>query len=594
MINKYKYYLDNKEFTPVNLGDFSFNISLETEAGAYHYVKQLEGKISIENPFYDYILKGSETQNFYIEIFEYCDEGDFKIFDLYFTHYNCEFSPDERRVMISTKQNNLYNCLTANYDKEFNFLEVANVVNTIYEQSAQFEYYIKLNDNSDVPFFGSFIRVQPSNNTPFALFPGAYWFVYAREIKTVYCQGGQPQPPDGSGWEILNNNCGPRNLVTYYRKPPIFDGPPLLTLANFDSTVCATPCTPPPPPVTGLNEDWVLMGTFVYGPATRSFFVDNNAIKGDTINYNNGRLLTDVINYGLNKDCAALDLQSQFLFNEINPVTGSNPSETQGLQIHAISDIKTPNASEPATLENITLKSILNDYISSKLNCFWRIDEGTQRLIIEHYKDLNYTGTTDLTAINGGKWLKLKNKYSFDSSNTPRAEAFPSLDFSIDYTGVNIEYINDVGEGVKTYNTDKFYAEIERITSEPENYPNEGAVMITPESLAPIGDPEGARSELGVITGDYGPNMPQAMANLQDKFWKYWRPFENGKLNFNAEAFTKNQPNKKAETVTIPINCFFLFDPYTNFITNNFNNGYLQSATYNPKTGFIEIELKYF
>ena len=165
MINKYKYYLDNKEFTPVNLGDFSFNISLETEAGAYHYVKQLEGKISIENPFYDYILKGSETQNFYIEIFEHCDEGDFKIFDLYFTHYNCEFSPDQQRVMISTKQNNLYNCLTANYDKEFNFLEVANVVNTIYEQRPQYEYYLK-QDSNPLPFYGERIEVNNPYHGP--------------------------------------------------------------------------------------------------------------------------------------------------------------------------------------------------------------------------------------------------------------------------------------------------------------------------------------------------------------------------------------------------------------------------------------------
>jgi hypothetical protein len=88
--------------------------------------------------------------------------------------------------------------------------------------------------------------------------------------------------------------------------------------------------------------------------------------------------------------------------------------------------------------------------------------------------------------------------------------------------------------------------------------------------------------------------MPQAMANLQSKFFKYWRPFKYGEMNFIQSEFLKNRPNKKAETLIIPLNCFFLFDPYNNFITNRFNNGILQSATFNPKTGFIEIELKFF
>ena len=128
-------------------------------------------------------------------------------------------------------------------------------------------------------------------------------------------------------------------------------------------------------------------------------------ITNTQINLDNGRLLLDVVNRGLNEYCPQLDIQSQFLTNTINPVTGNNPSTTEGVQMHAISDIKDPAATEPATRELITLQSILNDYISSKLNCFWRVDEGTKRLIIEHYNDLNTQGVTNLLQIDGGKWL---------------------------------------------------------------------------------------------------------------------------------------------------------------------------------------------
>ena len=229
------------------------------------------------------------------------------------------------------------------------------------------------------------------------------------------------------------------------------------------------------------------------------------------------------------------------------------------------------------------------------MNCFWRVDEGTKRLIIEHYNDLNNQGITDLTAIQNGKFTNLKNQYEYDNSDTPKAEEFPSLDSSIDFTGVDIVYNNDCAEGVKSYNTSKFYAEIESIINDPDDYPNEGIVTITPDSLSPIGtiDPSGARSELGAITYDYRPNMPQAMANLQDKFFKFYRPFPEGEMNFINTAFSKLKPVKKLQQIQIPLCCFFFFAPYSKFIGNNFTEGQLQSASFNPATGFMTLNIMY-
>jgi len=583
----FKYYLNNEEYTPINTGGFSFDIQLVKDAGAYHYTTELGGKIVFGGSAYDFILKHSDCQRVELRIEETCTEGTFKILDLYFTNRDCTWKPDLKQVEIQPRANTLYQCLLDNYDRKFNFLETPNVVSSFFDSTPNFEYVVRIPENTlypeDLPNFGSYVEVFPGDTSPFFGF-----VVYVREIVTTYCQGGEPQPPAGEGWEILEDNCEGRNLVKWYRKPPVFVDP-LLLIGNFGGSTCIAPCVPSPPPVTVDEEDWFLMDTLELAGTIFSFWVDYNIIKEGQFDLNNGRLFTDVVNYGLNKHCEELDLQSQFLFQDINPVTGNTPSTTKGIQMHAISDVKDPEADEAATRELTTLKEILEGYVSSKLNCFWYIDENTKRLIVEHYNDLNNTSTLDLTAIEGGKWLRNKNQYEYDNTDIPRAEEFPSLDSSIDFTGVNIDYDNPCATGNKAYNTDKFFSEVAVIIGEPDEFPSDGIVMITPDSL----NPEDISAESGAITGDFLPNSPQGMANLHGKFWKYYRPFPNGELNFNNEEFNKNRPVKKLQTVQVPICCFRFFDPRANFIGNNFTDGQLQSATYSPATGFIELTIQY-
>ena len=582
----FKYYLNNQEYTPINTGGFTFDINLVKDAGAYHYTKELGGKVVFSGAAYEFIRLHGDCQKIDFRIDETCTEGTFTALELYFTNRDCLFKPDLKQVEVTPRQDSLYQCILDNYDRKFNFLEVPNVVNTVYENTALFEYAVEIPPNpsspTTKPFYGTYVQRFPSGS-PFLGFS-----LYVRELKTTYCQGGEPQAPTGADWQILTDNCISSNTVTWWRKAPVFESP-LLLFSDFALTTCILPCTPPTPPVTGANEDWYLMTTYTLGAGINGFWVDYNAIKGADIDINNGRPLTDVINYGLNQHCSILDLQSQFLFNEVNPVTGNNPSSTEGIQMHSISDVKDPNASEPATVEETTLKEILEGYISSKLNCFWFVDENANRLIVEHYNDLNNTATFDLTTIDGGKWTNNRNTYEWDNTDIPKAEEFPSQDSSIDFTGVNINYDNPCATGNKAYNTDKFYSEIEVIISDPDTYPQDGVVMITPDSCKPTD----TRIEQGAITGDYAPNMPQGMANLHEKFWKYYRPFNIGELNFNIETFTKNRPLKKLQTIKIPLCCFFFFNPRAAFIGNNFTNGQLQQATYNPSSGFIELTIQY-
>ena len=473
-------------------------------------------------------------------------------------------------------------------------LEVPNVVTTTYvEGFTGLEFHLEpIPSPIIIPYFGLPAVPQPYN----IITVTDKKALFIRDLRTTYCQGGEPQAPAGTGWELYINNCEGRRTATFARRnTSIGDFAGLIGVV----TTCAIPSCIPPNPATipafqllYPNAEWQLIGTSnVPIPFLNTYYwIDWESIPKTEFELNNGRPLVDVLNFGLNTiGCEQLDVQSQFLTNPINPVTSVSPSSTDGIQMHSISDIKDPNASEPATREDITVKEILDNYCSSKLNNFWTVDERTKRLIVEHYNDLNNGNPIDLTAIDGGKWLRNRNTLEYDNTDIPRAEEFPSQDSTIDFTGVDILYDNNCAEGVKTFNTDKFYSEVELIVSDPETYPSDGVVMITPDSL----DPNGAAIENGAITGDYLPNVPQGMANLHNKFWKFYRPFPQGELNFNNEAFSKNRPVKKMQTVTVPWCCFFFFNPRAAFIGTNFTEGQLQSASYNPKTNFITLEIQY-
>lgn len=576
----FKYYIDNKEFQPLNTGDFTLEWDLVTDAGAYHYVKSLNGTVSFGEQVYSLISKYGDCQKILFRIDETCGQNTFTIYDGFFTNRSAKWNPDLKILELEISPDTLYDCLTRNYDKTFNFLQTPNIVSTPYNDLPQYQFVIIGNPifatPPDLPFYGSFISDSGGGNP----YVGAG--AYGREVITTYCQGGEKQKPEGAGWQVLLDGCEAKGITTWYRKPAIFTN----TLSNsaFAQTACSgAGCIPPNPPVTS-GEDWILIDSFGNATGTIYFWIDKNAISEPDTDLNNGRPLIDVLNYGLNvSGCEALDVQSVFLNADINPVTGNNPSSTQGIQLHAISDIKDPDATEPASREDTTIKAILESYISGKLNCFWYIDEGTDRLIIEHYKDLFNQGQIDITA-----FQKFKNSFEYDNTDIPTAEEFETFDDSIDFTGVPILYNNPCADGVKTYPNDGFFSEVDLIIGS-DDYPNDGIVAITPDSLTQ----DGARAENGAITGDYRANMPQAMANLHAKFWGYYRPFDFGNLNFDPTEFDQPKPVKVLQDIEIKNCCFFDFNPRSEFIGNDFDKGQLQNASYSFNTRNFTLKIKY-
>ena len=127
-MSTFKYYIDNKEFTPINTGDFTLDISLVQDAGAYQYVKEINGTVNYDKKAYEYILLNDPCQKILLTIIEFCGLGEFVAFNGYFTLRDSTDNPDKKIIEVKPKENSLYDCLTKGYDIEFNFLEVANIV----------------------------------------------------------------------------------------------------------------------------------------------------------------------------------------------------------------------------------------------------------------------------------------------------------------------------------------------------------------------------------------------------------------------------------------------------------------------------------
>lgn len=584
----YRFSVDGLDLEPSNIGDIGIAIELQRDFGAFQFVYSLSEKIEFGKTGYDIIINYGECQKIPLLIYEQCENIEYLIFEGYFTIRDAEIDPDLEIIKIEPKQDSQYKCVLDNIDREFNFLEEPDIVSANFVTGSEIEWLFELADEDDIPFWGTEVDC----GTPFS--PFLPFKLFAREKKVTFCNGQNPIPPTGTGWQLFSNTCQINNRATWVRKPLVFDPP--LVCSDFATSTCTPIGCTPPVPASPNGEVWLKIKNLTNTATNEEigYWINLNSIQGEFFDLNNGRNLVDVIEFALNKFCPNLTLQSNFLRQLVNPVTGQNPSKTQGLQLHAISDIKDPNASEPATVERITLKTLLEDICVNRFNCFWRVDEGTQKLIIEHISDIFVYNNTDLTAIDSGKWLERKNKYLYDKSFTPIEEQFQTLDQGIDFTGVPISYENGCASGVETYNSSTIFAEVKQIVESPDEFQNEGVVLICPDSLIPVGYTtySSAKSEKGALTGIYEPNVAIGYANLQEAFWVDFRPFESGIMN---DVFTSFNGVKVRELdeIEVPWNCLFDFQPYSLFTINASNEAELVSATYNLQSKFLELKLRY-
>lgn len=577
-MSNYIYKLNGLEHTPTNAGDLSLSVSLDRSAGAYQYVTTLDSDLVFSDTAYTFIDQHSLCQRITFEIIEKCGRLENILYKGFFTKSKCFNDRDKKQFKVTPKEDSLYNCLVDSLDKEFNILETPQIVAAEYAALPQLEFITPRNNFGDTyPLYGQAISSLSS----------IVQDIYAREVKVTYCQAGEPQPPTGTGWELLESNCQ-NGFSTWVRRAD--------ALEAYSGAVVSTAYTPPalppePAPVAGVK--WFLIDSIETGTAGIAYWLDYNALTlayfpdGNTM-LDNGRNLVDVINYGLNQFCPELDVQSLLLTADENPVTGVNPSSTKDIQVHGLSDIRKPTASLPATIQKTTLKTLLENWCGSSLNAFWRVDENTSRLIIEHYNQLPNFGTT--TVSSDGQIDTIE----YDETDIPSRESFDSTELDIDFGGVPIEYDNACSEGVKNYNRNEIYTDVETIINNPDDFSDDGLVFILADSLAPVDSDNGIgdRAENGAITGIFKPNAPLSMANLHEKFWKFYRPFNYGSVNLLEQDLGQMPITLGAETYYKAC-CLSKFNPNFSFDTHQATGGQLEEATINLQTKKITIKTRF-
>lgn len=599
----YRVTLDGGFRSPDNLGEISISFERNEDSGAYFWRKQLSGSMIFSNSAtskdYDYIKTQTDIdicQAVNVKIEQSCAFADWRIiYEGEFNRLDCVFREDSCVVEVTPRPLDAYECILQNWEKKYNILEIANPINLDYENRRDWEFEIDAT-GSVLPDYGLPLEPQLTLGATFQIacpspIPDTInYFLYARIVAVTRCVGGQPQQPPAaaSPWTLLTNNCGVDGTAKWWRRPMM--GVDYSAPLGFVDT-----CTPPPfpptfcTPSTPPTSPFILIASGVqFNNCAADFYLLTSGFFPQAV-LENGRLLVEVVEFLIQKDCPTLSLRSTFFENITNPVTG-NPNTAFEAVLYQKSDIvRAGITTEVATLAELSLKALLED-LNRMFNVWWFIDESTNELVIEHISDVIGGVGTDLTTLDGGKWAKNRNTVSFDKIEVPVREEFEwrAQALDVDFVGYDIEYDSTcTSDRVINTKTEELETELTRIFQNEEEDLN-GFVLISPASIVSYD----TNAEDGVISQVFVPNVPFSWTALHRDYFTFYRYLPSGDLNDVATVFDSTRPIKKQENLTFPICCLDDYDP-ADLIRTEIGDGVLDSAEYNLSQQQIDVTIKF-
>lgn len=378
-----------------------------------------------------------------------------------------------------------------------------------------------------------------------------------RERRQTFCVNGNPVPPPGSGWTLFQDNCGVDGTAVYVRPTTIswtFGAPQAGTMLDGQ----------PLPPDSSCVWTFVGIGgvddPFAAGDDRLPYYVCLSA--GDATELNRSRLLMDVLRYGLQQaGCPVADVVSDFF--EENPVgdspgyvSGKNYVTSEDNEVSALlllqnSDAADPDATNPATLGEMTLKDLLMMLVQS-FQVLWDIDaDGNLR--IEHWSYWNYPVGLVLQ-----DYEKRVEPLAYRHSNN---EVPPQERLSFqqaqgrDFVGVDIEYSGPCvlqDSEAKEYSVPGFTSDLAFMITDPTEVTKTGFTVLASQF-------DGIRYNVllrhGALSGDLLTNGPLSVANLQDAFWRHNRYLPTGRMNKVDETFLGILPNTEQSGVGLSLCC---------------------------------------
>ncbi len=333
----------------------------------------------------------------------------------------------------------------------------------------------------------------------------------------------------------------------------------------------------------------VAIGTVSDQRPTR-YEVTYKPISSFTPSIDNGRTLESVLLLFLNP--CGLTIVSEFF--SINP-TGVYPNnlpyqkavagaQLKNIILFQISDITRFDATQNATIANLTLDELLAD-----LQNTWPVEwwvEGTV-FHIEHVTFKSESQGLDISA-------KVRNKgldsYGYANEELPTSERWqlPNA-VSNAFTGVAIEYDSVCTNGEeKSYNLKLFNSDLEYVVANPTKISDSGLFII---AAAEFNGNLVIPTATTVWTNETKLNGWMAIPNIHANYWTYDRPQLSGTMNGAATIFQGVKRTKKGQALTTVLSAdeFRTFDPAL-LIKGPLGWGESDKLTYDGKSGKLEIE----
>ncbi|MDD2285542.1 MAG: hypothetical protein PHU98_06150 [Mariniphaga sp.] len=260
-----------------------------------------------------------------------------------------------------------------------------------------------------------------------------------------------------------------------------------------------------------------------------------------------GRKVTDILSFFLQQSGCGLTLQSDFLTNWVNPVTG----ELGNLNYLSVTPCKDIKAAGTTTDIQLILKMSMKDLLdelTNRLNCHWYIDTANNHFVIEHqmYFDLGYTYNTsvqvtkDITGIinnfTGKQEIVKTNKYTYAVDKIYNREKFiESLFANADFYDRVIKYNIQADQNEKEYRCN-FITDLSGIIEYPSRFGDEQPVLLSLQYNAALNMHEPI-NEPGYRTGDMVLNGHLCLSNTIPKYWYYGRMFLSGTIDGDQTTF---------------------------------------------------------
>lgn len=525
-MSRFKCYIssDNityREASPVWAGAFSH----KKERDAVFYTQELKDELLFKGDDYAalILLEQSPCEVVDVEIWRQC-EGEYSLYWTgNFTWFDVKVNKDYCTVRVTPSPKTGYECLQGEWEIERNIFSAGSVV-TVHPVFGEYQYDCC---QSTVP-----TPTGPEDcHGPDWCFhtydvegtgPYTQTTCWHRVVADGSCSGGTPVAPIvGTGWTLLQNNC-PGSNPKYWRCP--------------------------------ISSDYVISPM------------------------NTGRLFKDVLEYLIDQTNCGLTVKSDFF--DINP-DGSNPSNIaytfaatylKYLTIHQKSDVKRPNASNPAlaTVYGMKLKELLDD-LRLMFNVYFRIEENETVFRLEHHSYFTTGSGMDLT----NKPMKLE--YSSDKGNLVKEEVYKFMDEIL----AQGKIIYTCGAGSKDHRVKMFSNTVVII----QNQSNQEA----------ISDMGWVLCANDYIDGEYyliNENQPLYWVNLHLNLFRHNRLFPYGILGGQSMQFLSWNRIRKQEPFTIDLCCDDNFDPNL-LVTTQLSEGEVEEAEYNLIKDTLKLTLKY-